>query len=801
MQENNNIELENFQSKDSKEEIIQDNNPQNIPPSSEEVQNIFKKIRKKNKDNEKRRGSTELGGNDNLKDISNLQLLNNDQSKKPLSERIDFMAYITLILNFFSFILFHLSFKSIEFISYPISFFIFPMNIITFIFCSISSIITAGITSLILLQKIGGNHLLYMIVYFISSFFLHHYKFIGSSHFDQSMSVFYVFISVLIHSICIFFICYFILKQCYYEGKINKSNIFIKSFVSRWLSSEKIRKSQNEFVLLNDINKNIFYISDKRKNKIRLFIILLSFLSVQMTHIILIKFKKSQIFNCDNWDIGINGTKISNDVCKIQRPNGYCYMDYFKGYFDLNNKDNLNCSNRDPVKERRLFLKNIENINNKINLFTTKKFAFPHTNLEDKYSLKKQKTIKDFGKLVNSDIYDLENRKYNNTKIKPEAILDFSEDNIYKGKYAELKIHLNFNQTLSEQRKLLENQNSLYDNIFMIYTDATSRAHFQRSFPKLSNFIKNFMKYEKNNPDTNIKAFQFMKYHSFAAQTPDNILPMFYGYSKKSNKGTHNIKYFKQNGYITGHVVDMCNKEQYDIDHSNPENLKDEREYEEWDHENVAYLCDGNYFEINNPYPGDRGAFSKKERCMYGHPTSYYMINYAKEFWEKYAKNKKYFRMAFNYGHEKTGAVISYLDEPLYNFIFEFYDKGYFDNTALFIVSDHGNQNNGIYNFISSEFEIEKKLGTFILLLSKNKNIKDYNQNLINNQQIMVTPYDIHDTMIHIVMGNYINDDLKKIYSENNKGKSVLLSINSSERNCKKYDDWIKDNFCCCFEN
>ena len=94
-------------------------------------------------------------------------------------------------------------------------------------------------------------------------------------------------------------------------------------------------------------------------------------------------------------------------------------MDYFKGYFDLNSQHNLNCSNRDPVKERRLFLKNIENINNKINLFTTKKFAFPHTNLEDKYSLKKQKSINDFGQQVNNDIYDLENNKYNNTKIKP----------------------------------------------------------------------------------------------------------------------------------------------------------------------------------------------------------------------------------------------------------------------------------------------------------------------------------------------------------------------------------------------
>ena len=111
----------------------------------------------------------------------------------------------------------------------------------------------------------------------------------------------------------------------------------------------------------------------------------------------------------------------------------------------------------------------------------------------------------------------------------------------------------------------------------MIYVDATSRAHFQRSFPKLSNFIKNFMTYDENLPEKKIEAYQFMKYHSFAPSTPQNILPMFYGNSMKSNKGIHSIKYFKQNGFVTGHEVDMCNKEQYDISHdgqSDIENMK-----------------------------------------------------------------------------------------------------------------------------------------------------------------------------------------------------------------------------------
>ena len=54
-------------------------------------------------------------------------------------------------------------------------------------------------------------------------------------------------------------------------------------------------------------------------------------------------------------------------------------------------------------------------------------------------------------------------------------------------------------------------------------------------------------------------------------------------------------------------------------------------------------------------------------------------------------KNKKYFRIAFKNGHEKTENVISFLDEPFYQMIFNFYEKGYLENTALFNISDHGN--------------------------------------------------------------------------------------------------------------
>ena len=791
---NDSIEMNTFSQNNSM--ITQDNKPYNLASTSNEVQEIFKKIRKKNKDssNKKISKSYSSNANDELKNI----IINKEKDKKPSIAFLELKEIIIIGINLISFILFYFCFYPLTHYFSLVSIFIFPMDLLSFILCAISGIITSGVITLIILKKVNIYHMLYMSFYFLFVFFLHHYKYIAKSNYDQSISVFYVFNSLLVNFLCCFFIFFIILKYLYYERCIKKDNVFIKSFESRWHSYEIIKKSESESsLLLKDKNDN-YVASNKKINRIKFFLIILCLISIQISYFIFIGYKKKKAFNCNNWDIGINGTHINNkiDNCIILKPSEYCYMDYFKGYFDLTPKDNQNCSLREPTQEKKNFLKNIENNNNNVDLFNTKVFAFPHTNLVKKYSLKNQISVNDFGRLVNADIYNLETNKDKDPK--PEAILDFSENNVYKGKYAELKINLVFNESLSKQRKKLENNNSLYDNIFMLYLDATSRAHFQRSFPKLQNFIKNFMSYESDFSQKKIDAYQFMKYHSFGPITPDNILPMFYGNSKKSNAGTNHIRYFKQIGFITGHEVDMCNKEQYDIF----SDKNDKREYEEWDHENIAYLCDGNYFEIQKPYPGDRGAFSNKERCLYGHKVSFYMINYAKQFWEKYENNKKYFRMAFNYGHEKTGAVISYLDEPLYDFFFEFYEKGYFNNTAVFIVSDHGNQNNGIYDVICpTQFSLEQKMGNFILLLSRNKFSNIYKENLINNQNTLVTPYDIHDTMIHIVFGNnnITSNNTNIMYSVNNKGKSVFLKIDEYERICEKYDEWISDKFCGCF--
>ena len=187
-----------------------------------------------------------------------------------------------------------------------------------------------------------------------------------------------------------------------------------------------------------------------------------------------------------------------------------------------------------------------------------------------------------------------------------------------------------------------------------------------------------------------------------------------------------------------------------------------------WDHENFVMSCDPNYF--------NKKEFTVYERCLYGKPISEYMINYALQFWEKYKENKKYFRMSFNYGNEPTGNVIKYLDEPLYNMLWGLYNQGQLKNTAVIILSEQGNKNNGLYDILgSAEFEVEKKYGVFIMLLDWNEKFKNgkYHKNLIKNQNLFITPYDVHDTLVHMAIGDK--------YS---KGNSVLKGIKMEDTYC-----------------
>ena len=457
--------------------------------------------------------------------------------------------------------------------------------------------------------------------------------------------------------------------------------------------------------------------------------------------------KYQQTYTCDNWGVDLNSTLIKDekdDKCNIKKPEGSCYMDKLYNYFDLTLANQIKCSKRDE-NEYNTFINSIKNYKSASN---SKKFGFPYTN-----NVNKNKDLKEY---IFKNIIDLEKEKATS-----ENILDFSSE-----PFGEIKINFTKNISLSNERKdiALNNKNnnkeSIYDNIFMIFLSSTSRAHFQRAMPKLSKFISKLMAYE---PFPTMTAYQFSKYNNFPF-TEENIQAMFFK-KFENNTSVNSLKYFKENGFVMGQVSDKCEKCKFNSI--------------AWDHENFAYSCDPNYYQKEN---------SVYERCLYGKPISEHMINYAMEFWDKYSDNKKYFKMTFNYGNEPTGNVLTYLDEPLHKMLTNLYNSGKLKNTAVFIVSEQGNRNNGLYNILgSSEFELEKKYGLFIMILDWNDKFKnsDYHKNLVKNQNTFTTPYDIYESMMHIILGNSsYNNNNKNNKEKKYLGESMFNEIHLEDRYC-----------------
>ena len=472
--------------------------------------------------------------------------------------------------------------------------------------------------------------------------------------------------------------------------------------------------------------------------------------------------------NCDTWYNGLNGIKLENnpnfDKCKIVQPKK-CWINLLDGIFDVSRILNEDCNNFRGGEKIEL-LKYLPHLLNSYN-----KFGFPITT---NYTWLNESHFDRFFNNVMADIIPLD--KYDINKIpkekKPEIILNF--DPITQ--MGQIDISINKNQELIKTRKKLYESLPLkekpkYSNILFLYIDAISRPEFIRSMKHTQNFLS---KYYYNS--SKYSFYQMLKYQNFIFFTQQNVNPMFFGESMFNSNGTSILHHIKRKGYITGQANNICTRQLYDIEDNYTQNIS----YESFDHENIAMFCDPNFYNPENRFTPYMGPYSIRRRCLYGKDTFEYVLEYGQKFWENYLNEKKFLRLSFQDAHEGTLEVVKYLDKKLAEFLEFFWHKKYLEDTAIFLVSDHGNNMIGFYNILQVEdYVLEKTLGTWLMILPKKINVDE--KNIEINQQRLVTPYDIHDTLLDM-FGYKLND---KVYSR--KGKSIFSEINGLERNCDFY--------------
>ena len=528
------------------------------------------------------------------------------------------------------------------------------------------------------------------------------------------------------------------------------------------------------FMLIVLIQLSTLMIISKNYKKSSIFISLIIIVSIG----IYIVYKL--LFNCNYWNKGIDSIQIDNDKnkysCKIAQPQT-CYINAFSNLFDFSKMSNYKCELQNDHSFNEILIN--------YNLYYDTEF---NDNI----------TVLNFP-LTNNEMYSIYNQhifaKNIIGNIKGDKVKDTQNSEIFlvkennKGK---IEMNINPNKTLIDERKKLEKEDSNIKNILVIYFDTLSRSHFHRKFNAFSNLFTDLF----NGKHNSYESFEFMKYHNFDDFDSDfNTQPMFFGTDDIKTHGENHkniISILKQNGFITAQSSNKCSKDLLSL---NPKNL-----YDEFDHENIAMFCDPSYYNLNPKTTNIKGINSVFKRCLFGLDSYKYVIEYGKLFWETYKDSKKFLRLGLFDGNERSGEVIKYLDDYITDFVLDLVNNGRFHKTVLFLVSSKGGIDSGIFETSkNTEFISEMNLGAWLILLNKRGLDKQIIENLSNNMQTFVTPYDIYNSLLSIAYNCYDNDCYGKMEYKNNKGNSVFLMINDYDRNCDRYPE-IEIEACKCIK-
>ena len=513
--------------------------------------------------------------------------------------------------------------------------------------------------------------------------------------------------------------------------------------------------------------------------KIKIFQVILGIAFFILSIIVFVKYKDE--YYCKDWDKGLNDTYINNDLsiypCKINIPKEKCLIGIIGPILDLSKLAKIKCEDR-KEKEKTL-LKSYSNLNSKNEV---KRIGYPITiGKEDEINGRPTLYAETLYKFVKENLVDMDDEIQLNKLEdyqKPEVIVNFNDD-----PYGKIEININYKEKLAQKRKLLEKENA--SNVLFLFIDNLSRVHFYRQYKKTMQFLKQFLKYEgysnEKSKEQKYHGFEFLKYQKFNGATVQNATPMFSGvYLDKNNKMISIIRDFKNNGYITCNVQDVCHKE---LMHINP--LK-KYYYVEFDHEYAATNCEPN---IYNPgygiFSGENGVFRK---CLYGKESFEYALEYGKKFWSTYKNNKRFLRITNTYAHEYSSEKSKYTDDSLYLFLKELYETDQLKDTTVFIAADHGFALMGVYKILDSkDYPIEFSLPLFILIVpdKKNKKYEEQYSEILKNQQTLVTSFDIFYTLRYILY----DEQYKTLPLNGNKndGEYLFKYINPKERVCKKY--------------
>ena len=460
----------------------------------------------------------------------------------------------------------------------------------------------------------------------------------------------------------------------------------------------------------------IFVFRTLYRQNFMVFLLVILLFTVILTKLVYnLKFK-----TCQNYNVGLFGKEPEKDIkCDFMVP-GTCWMDFLDNKMDIPKLTGQSC-NIDTIKEEAIWKEYLSE-----ELSNAKRICLPRT---QNFNFFKEGLLEHFQKEVFNQIVDLDK-----SPQECEQQIVFSEEG------TKLIYDLKRDEKLAEKRGETNNPNKKVKNIIFIYVDAISRRHFHRKMKKTAAF------FEKN---TQFKTVEFFKHQSLDFFTQININALFYGDSMWNKSGTSIFNFAQEKGFITVASQEHCGIDLYDIEPGFIENLT----YVPQDYENKSFNCDPNYHKPESPFSPFLGPYSIYKRCLHGKEVFDYTLEYAEQLINLYESESKFVRIASIMAHEPTGELPKYLDEKIASFLERMKEKGVFENTALVLQSDHGNNMAGPYFILGAEDHLlEKTVSTaFIMLPTHHGLTADQVKNFEKNGSKYTTHYDTFNTLLYLM--------------------------------------------------
>jgi hypothetical protein len=286
-------------------------------------------------------------------------------------------------------------------------------------------------------------------------------------------------------------------------------------------------------------------------------------------------------------------------------------------------------------------------------------------------------------------------------------------------------------------------------NVMVVYLDAVSRRQLHRKMPETVSFLEEIYAGKWHNNVSSV--FQFFNYHAIGSITKLNMRAMYMGHVVKDLLQTSYRAiwdHFRDNGYVTGLSDNECEDKVARLANTNTT----------WDHQFLSPFCLPEYLPVGDPHGNWVGPFALKARCMYGKHVHQWVLDYFAKFWRSYADVPRFGIAAFIEGHEGTGEVINLVDTDLASFLRDA-DLIDYNSTVVFLVSDHGHHMS-LWWTLHAESAVRENALPLLHMIAPNWVLRQYphlERNLLANQQRLVTSFDFHATLRHILLGEAVD--------------------------------------------